>query len=277
MAKYSITAKQLRTKKGKKQIEGILNSFEIPAAGGASTETVIRYLTYGQTNSVGPNPAYFNWLGTTGSIGDPGSVAQYPQNQNGMVNWSSQRIASSGRGSTTFGLQRGYGQLRLNGVPYAGTSGSTSIPGTITAVDLTFRIGLMTSATTAGAGDKLGIFSAGTGSQLATGSLAAFPNYILAGNKTAYSDFTTISSSMSPNPKEITFSLNSTAIAVMNDQNSDNGELINFAFIWEKDFTGTAPTDELQIKFASGSVADEEAGTPADYFIPKFNITYIPD
>jgi len=63
----------------------------------------------------------------------------------------------------------------------------------------------------------------------------------------------------------------------MNDQNKNDGELINFAFIWEKDFTGTAPTDAMVIKFASGSNADEEAGTPADYFFPKFDITYIPD
>jgi len=38
MAIYSITSKQLRTKKGKKQIEGILNSFEIPTGGGSSTK-----------------------------------------------------------------------------------------------------------------------------------------------------------------------------------------------------------------------------------------------
>ena len=82
---------------------------------------------------------------------------------------------------------------------------------------------------------------------------------------------------MSPNPKEITFSLNSTAIAVMNEQNKTDGEMINFAFIYESDFTGTAPTDAMVIALASGSNADEEEGTPADYFIPKFDITYIPD
>ena len=243
-----------------------------------NTQQVFRELTYGQTNSVGPNPAYTDWLVTTGSTGTPGNVFEQFQSSQGMTNWSLQRVASSGRGSTTFGLQRGYGQLRLNNLPYAGTSGSQVIPGTITAVDLTFRIGVETGA----GNDRLGVFSAGTGSQLVTSSLAnpslaGFPSYILAGNKTAYSDFITISSSMSPNPKEITFSLNSTAIAVMNNQNKNDGELINFAFIWEKDFTGTAPTDELQIKFASGSNADSEAGTPADYFIPKFDITYIPD
>ena len=63
----------------------------------------------------------------------------------------------------------------------------------------------------------------------------------------------------------------------MNDQNKTDGELINFGFIWETDFTGTAPTDELWLNLASGSDANEEFGTPADYFIPKFNITYIPD
>tara|TARA_R100001509_G_C4882623_1_gene220651 strand:- start:2574 stop:3383 length:810 start_codon:yes stop_codon:yes gene_type:complete len=269
MAIYNITSQQLEGK-------GILNSFEIPTAGGVTTTSSIRLLTYGQTNSVGPNPAYTDWLVTTGSTGTPGSVFEQFHTSQGMTNWGMQRVAQTGRGSITFGLQRGYGQLRLNNLPYAGISGNQVIPGTITAVDLTFRIGVVNSST---GNDRLGVFSAGTGSQLATSSLAGFPSYILAGNRTAYSDFITISSSMSPNPKEITFSLNSTAIAVMNNQNKNDGELINFAFIWEKDFTGTAPSggDGLDIKLASGSNADPSTGAPADYFIPKFNITYIPD
>jgi len=269
MAIYNITSQQLKG-------QGILNSFEL-AAGEVTTTSSIKLLTYGQTNSVGPNPAYTDWLVTTGSTGTPGNVFEQFQTSQGMISWGMQRVAQTGRGSITFGLQRGYGQLRLNNLPYAGTSGSQVIPGTITAVDLTFRIGVATGDSTGN--DRLGVFSAGTGSQLATSSLAGFPSYILAGNRTAYSDFITISSSMSPNPKEITFSLNSTAITVMNNQNKNDGELINFAFIWEKDFTGIAPSggDALNIKLASGSNADPSTGKPADYFIPKFNITYIPD
>tara|TARA_R110000803_G_scaffold101721_1_gene169715 strand:- start:774 stop:1583 length:810 start_codon:yes stop_codon:yes gene_type:complete len=269
MAIYTLTPAQLKG-------AGIYNSFEIPA-GGIATTSSFRLLTVGQTNNVGPNATYTDWLITTGSDGITGGAVNgpYSQSSNGMTNWSFSRVAQSGRGSTIYGLGRGYGQLRLNDIPAAGTSGSQVIPGTITDVDLTFRIGVLSSSTTAGAGDRLGIFSAGTGS--ISGVLTDFPLYIITGSKTAYSDFVTISSSISPNPKEITFSLNSTAIAVMNDQNKNDGELINFAFIWEKDFTGTAPTDEMRIYLASGSNANEEEGTPADYFIPKFDITYIPD
>ena len=128
----------------------------------AATTSSIRLLTLGQTNQVGPNPAYTDWLVTTGSDGTTGGVVQgpYRQSSNGMITFTLQRVAQSGRGSTTYGLDRGYGQLRLNDIPAAGTSGSTVIPGTITAVDLTCRIGVQ-SSTTVGAGDKLGIFLRG--------------------------------------------------------------------------------------------------------------------
>ena len=269
MAIYTLTPAQLRG-------AGTYNSFEIPA-GGIATTSSIRLLTVAQANKVGPNAIYTDWLVTTGSDGITGGAVNgpYSQSSNGMTNFGVGRVAQSGRGSTIYGLERGYGQLRLNDIPAAGTSGSQVIPGTITDVDLTFRIGVQSSSTTAGAGDRLGIFSAGTGS--ISGVLTDFPLYIITGSKTAYSDFVTISSSISPNPKEITFNLNSTAVAVMNNQNKTDGELINFAIIWEKDFTGTAPTDALVVYLASGSNANAEEGTPADYFIPKFDITYIPD
>ena len=238
----------------------------VPKIQGGDQFTVSRLTTLSQTVTVGPNPSYTTWPLAISSSGTPGVYSSSPSNL-GMRDFNIRRLIQSGRGSSTYANGRGYMQLNLY---------DQVIPGTISGVDLTFRI-YNDINNSPGVTDSIAIFSAGTGSQLETGPNAtgSYTAYDTVGNKTHYSSFTSINT---PGSTQLyTFSLNEEAISVMNNENKADGELINFSVIFQGDYNGIAPTDTMFLHLASGSAADPGTGTPEDYFIPKFDITYIPD
>ena len=238
------------------------------AAGSSNTQQVFREFNLFQSNTVGINAGSGNWL-TEVSESNSDQVAGPFFAPNNIQGFNVHAYPQSGRGSTLYSLRRGYMELHL--------TGSEGITGSITAANIYLPVSLsQDNGPGYIQGGALNIYAAGTG-KLIDGQLADYSLYFDSsiGNKTAYADSQTISANTI-----LTYSLNPTAITVLNDNNNfgGSGNEINFAVIWDFDFTGTAPTNAHAYNLTmTGSEVSNPGYLVNGFLPPRIELTYIPD
>ena len=243
MATFNINKKQLKTKdkdRSNKRIgEGFLNTFEIPVGGTppVASQTAFRLFNSALKHSIGPNAQSGNWL-TIISQSDSTQVFHSIKDDTAQLG----NFPQSGRGSVIFNTSRVYYGLTL--------SGSFGITGSITAANIYFPISRSATTSNNVFGESFGIFAGGIG-ELDV-AFDSYNTYFTSSkeNKTLYSALQT--------PTEntvLTYSLNSTAISVLNDNNNFGGaaDKVNFALIAGSDFNGTEPTFITALDFFSTS------------------------
>lgn len=276
MATVNINKKQLKTKSkdrsNKKIGEGFLNTFEIPVGGTpVVTQVTSRLFRVVQQHAEGIQADTADWQAVI-SRSDSNTVNTYTLLTN-QYNFDMQIYPQSGRGATLYRNMRGHMGLTL--------SGSSGITGSITAANIYLPISRSHDNGPGYIyGGGLGIFSAGTGSL--ADATSEYSLYV-SNSKTIYSDFQT------PSVNTVfTYSLNSTAIEVLNENNNFGGTAddINFAIIWDDDFNGTAPTDAHSYDFViTGSetsdpnvITPNPSGLPGFSFLPpRIELTFTPD
>jgi len=271
-----ITRKQLKEKatlRNGEKVEGILNTFELPASGTpVVSETTLRLFNSTQHHTIGPNASSGNWL-TIISQSDSQTVANITSNRTTIGSFP-----QSGRGSTLFNTSRVYYSINLSLL--------SRITGSITAANIYLPISGSDSSV-AVFGESYGLFSGDSGSALNIPEVVGSYNRYFAeneGNKTMYSDFQTPSEN-----SVLTYSLNSTAILKINERNTEEeGPDIVIALIAGKDFNGTAPTNKtsFQLFITSSQIDGISPGYPSfaistgvnnQFANPYIEFTFTPD